>query len=92
MPIHYRMINTTRLISFLRELKAPSEYLITYFHGNESPTEGVCTSCEHVGTPTTQMAGRADDERALRGTLMVLAILYICNSVVLHFTAYILVR
>ena len=80
------------IIRFLQRLKAPSEYLAAYFPEKEVPVERVCTSCAHVGMPNRQMAGRADIERALWAVLVILAILYICDSVILHFTTFFMFR
>ncbi len=86
------MINTQRIIEFLRGIKAPSEYLAVYFYEKETSPERICTTCTHVGTPTRQMAGRADIERTLWAVLTVLAIIYVSDLIVLHFTTFFLFR
>ena len=86
------MRQLTHLISFLRDLKAPSEYLAAYFPEKESQPERVCTSCAHVGMPTHQLAGRADIERALWAFCMVLAVIYVSDYIILRFTAFFLFR
>jgi len=86
------MINTQRLIEFLQNLKAPSEYLTAYFPDKEVPTDRVCTNCAHVGMPNHQLAGRADIERALWAVCGGLAIIYVSDYIILRFTAFFLFR
>lgn len=81
-------MQSQRVIEFLKALKAPSEYLATYFHEQEPSTERVCTTCTHVGIPVRQMAGRADVERGLWAVLIALAAIYGCDAIILNFTSF----
>ena len=79
-----------RLISFLKGLKAPSEYLALRFHENAPPPKRFCTICAHAAQPARQMFGRADIERALWVVLLVLAGIYVSDFIIQHFTSFFL--
>ena len=82
------MLNTQKIVTFLQNIKAPSEYLTGYFFGKEALAERVCTTCTHVGRPTRQLAGRAAIERSLWATIVVLAVIYFGNLLILRFTQF----
>ena len=79
------MINIQVILTKLRSIKTPSEYLAACFHEKEAPKESICTACAHVGPATSQMFGRADVERALWVILLVLAVIYLVDMLVLKF-------
>lgn len=81
-----------RVLRFLRGLKSPSDYLAVYFREAELPADRVCVTCAHVGAPVRQLAGRADVERAIWFILILVAIVYVVDMVLLRFTDFFLVR
>ena len=85
-------MNTQQIVKFIRELKAPSEYLVVYFPEKDILTKQVCTTCAHVGPPTRHIAGRADVERALWASLIVLGMIYLCDSIIIGYTKFFLLH
>lgn len=74
------------IIEFVRGIKAPSEYLAAHFRENEPTTERLCTICAHIATPSQQMFGRCDVERSLWATVVVVALVYVADALILKFT------
>jgi len=79
------MTSWGQLIGWLRHLVPPSSHLKRLF-GQQPPTaQRLCVACAHVGVPTRQMAGRSDVELALWGIVVMLAVIYFADRLILAF-------
>ncbi|MBM3858704.1 MAG: hypothetical protein FJ395_03530 [Verrucomicrobia bacterium] len=81
-------MNIHDIIKFVRQLKAPSEYLSAYLHEHEPATERICATCAHVAIPKRQMLGRAEIERYLWAIVVVLAVIYVAGFVLIQLTTF----
>jgi hypothetical protein len=78
-------MNLANWLMKLRAVQAPSEYLARWLPETISPRELLCTTCNHVGHPQRQMAGRADIELAVWVILMGLGVVYVADWIILHY-------